>query len=206
MVATTTCRGASHSGKLAGIVLDQDADEALERAEDRAVQHHRPVPRTVLADIGGVEALGQHVVELQRAALPGAADGVLEVELELRAIEGALALGEDRSRSRWRRAHRPAPSRRGPRSRRAAELVRPRRELDDDVGQAHVAVDRAKRSTKRLGLVEDLVLAAEDVRVVLGHLPHAHAGHAARHAPRCGGSSRTRPCGSAGRGRTWCPG
>jgi hypothetical protein len=30
-------------GQLAGVVLDQDADEALERAEDRAVQHHRAV-------------------------------------------------------------------------------------------------------------------------------------------------------------------
>ena len=64
------------------------------RPEDGPVQHHRPVPRPVLADIGRLEALGQHVVELEGAALPGAADGVGQVELELRAVEGALADGE----------------------------------------------------------------------------------------------------------------
>ena len=32
-----------------GVVLDQDADEALERAEDRPVQHDRHVARVVLA-------------------------------------------------------------------------------------------------------------------------------------------------------------
>jgi len=33
------------------MVLDQDAQEAFEAAQDRAMQHHRPVPRAILADI-----------------------------------------------------------------------------------------------------------------------------------------------------------
>ena len=72
-------------------MLDQDADEALERAEDRAVEHHRAVLLAVLADVAGVEPLGQHRVGLDRADLPGAADRVGQVELELGRVESALA-------------------------------------------------------------------------------------------------------------------
>ena len=39
-------------------MLDQDADEALERAEDRAVEHQRMMLLAVLADVGRVEPLG----------------------------------------------------------------------------------------------------------------------------------------------------
>ena len=77
--------------ELAGVMLDQDADEALERAEDRAVEHDRAVPLAVLADVGRVEPLGQHAVGLDRADLPGAADRVGQVEFELGRVEGALA-------------------------------------------------------------------------------------------------------------------
>ncbi len=50
-----------------------------------------------LGDIGRIEPFGQHVVELQRADLPGAADGILEVELELRRIERPFTLGVTKS-------------------------------------------------------------------------------------------------------------
>ena len=72
-------------------VLDQDAEEPLERAEDRAVQDDRPVRLAVLADVREVEALGLREVALDRAELPGAADRVLDVEVDLRAVEGAVA-------------------------------------------------------------------------------------------------------------------
>ena len=45
-------------GKVPAGVLDQDAHEALERAQDRAVDHDRPVLGAVLADVLEVEALG----------------------------------------------------------------------------------------------------------------------------------------------------
>src|ERR1044072_8909483 len=75
----------------AGMMLDQYAEEALERAEDRAVKHHRHVLLAVLAAVEGAEPLGHDVIELERAALPGPADRVGEVEFELGRIEGALA-------------------------------------------------------------------------------------------------------------------
>ncbi len=43
------------------------------------------------ADVAELEALGQRVVELDGAELPGTADGVGDLELQLRAIEGSLA-------------------------------------------------------------------------------------------------------------------
>ena len=69
--------------QLAREMFDQDADEALVRTEDRAVEHHRAVLLAILADIGGVESLGQHAVGLKRAHLPGAADRVGEVAAAL---------------------------------------------------------------------------------------------------------------------------
>ena len=45
----------------AGEVLDQDADEPLERAVDRAMDGDRALRLAVLVDIGQVEALGQHL-------------------------------------------------------------------------------------------------------------------------------------------------
>ena len=45
----------------------------------------------VLVDVVRAQPAGQVQVHLQGAALPVAADGVLQDELELRTVEGALA-------------------------------------------------------------------------------------------------------------------
>ena len=76
----------------AGVVLDQAADEALHRAEQRAVDHHRAVALAVLADVVDVEALGQVEVDLDRRTRPLAAEGVDPLDVDLRAVERAAAL------------------------------------------------------------------------------------------------------------------
>ena len=78
----------------AGVVLDQERDEPLEAAEDRPVDHHRPVLGVVGADVLQVEPLRHLVVELDRRALPLAADRVGDVEVDLRPVERAVALVE----------------------------------------------------------------------------------------------------------------
>ena len=75
-------------------VLDVDGEEALQRAEDGAVEHHGAVRGAVGAGEGEVEALGELVVELEGAELPAPPQRVLHVELVLGAVEGALAGGE----------------------------------------------------------------------------------------------------------------
>src|SRR5690242_11691046 len=73
------------------MVLDQYADEALERAHDRAVQHHRGLSRVVLVDVFGAQPARHHEIDLDRTALPRPPDTVLQVVLDLRPIEGTLA-------------------------------------------------------------------------------------------------------------------
>ena len=76
---------------MAGIALDQDADEALHRAQNGAVQHHRRCFSPSAVDIERVEPLRQVEVDLGGAALPFAADRILQHVLELRPVERAFA-------------------------------------------------------------------------------------------------------------------
>ena len=80
-----------------GIVLDQDAEEALHRAADGAVDHHRLLLFRIGADVEGAEPFRQVEVDLRRAALPFAADGVAQHIFELRPVERALARIDRRS-------------------------------------------------------------------------------------------------------------
>ncbi len=150
MVATTTCTGASHSGKLPGIMLDQDADEALERAQDGAVQHHRACAwRRPRRCNGASSRSGRTKSTCKRAALPVAADGVAQHEFQLRAVEGAFAGVERQSPARRPRRRRAAPPRPGPRSRRVpARIGRPVREFHAHVGEAEIGIDRFSSSQK----------------------------------------------------------
>src|SRR4051812_7256553 len=84
--------GRQPDGKLTRVVLDQDPDEPLVGPHERAVDHHRPVFGVVGAGEGQLEALGEVVVELDGPELPRAAQRVAHVKVDLRAVEGAVAL------------------------------------------------------------------------------------------------------------------
>ena len=77
-------------GQGASVLLDQDTDEALERTHDRAVQHDGTVALAIFSHEFGIEALGQVGVDLNRAALPFAAQRVLQRVLDLGAVEGTF--------------------------------------------------------------------------------------------------------------------
>ena len=77
-----------------GEVLDQDRDEPFEGAIHRPMNDHRPMLVVVFPDEAQVETLRGRVVELDRAELPGPADGIGDVEVDLRTIEGAIAFLE----------------------------------------------------------------------------------------------------------------
>ena len=136
-------------------------------------------------DVEGAEAAGQVEIDLRRAALPFAADGVAQHIFELRPVERALA-GVDRGLH-----DSPAPPISSStcfstpsalsQSRRADALFRPRRQLHHDVLEAEILVDRHDHVVDLLTLVHDLVFGAEDMRVVLREGAHAHhAMHRAR--------------------------
>src|SRR5207237_2308822 len=78
-------------GEVSREVLDEDGDEALEGAVDRAMDYHRPVERVVLADVLQLEPLGRAIVELDGPELPEAADAVLHLEVQLGPVVSAVA-------------------------------------------------------------------------------------------------------------------
>ena len=87
MGSTIACTGASHTGNAPGVVLDQDAEEALDGAIQRAVHHQRLVRLAVFADILQPEAARQREIELHGGELPRAADGVHQLHVDLGPVE-----------------------------------------------------------------------------------------------------------------------
>ena len=73
------------------IVLDQDTDKALQGSEDSAVDNDRLLLQTVAVTIGQTEVMRQLEIELDSSALPLAAESVLDLEVDLRSIEGTVA-------------------------------------------------------------------------------------------------------------------
>jgi len=63
-------------------MLDENADKTLIRTKNSTVEHHRAVLFTILADIAGIQSLGQYAVGLNGAHLPGAANGIGQVPLK----------------------------------------------------------------------------------------------------------------------------
>ena len=73
-------------------MLNQNTDKALDTAEANAVNHYRAMLLVILADISQIKTLGHYKVQLDGAALPGTADAVGQVEVQLGAVECAVTL------------------------------------------------------------------------------------------------------------------
>ena len=84
--------GSQPGGELARKVLNQNTDEALDGAKAHAVQHDGALLGAVGVHVLKVKVERHLEVELHGTALPGAAERVLQVEVDLRAVEGAVAL------------------------------------------------------------------------------------------------------------------
>src|SRR5919106_6449865 len=143
--------------KAAAVVLDQDPGEALHRAEQCAVDHHRPVLGVVLALIGEAEALGHLEVELAGAELPRAPESVGDVEVDLRPVERPLARAElVLAPLALERLTQPGlgtlPLLVG-----ADRLLRTCRKLDPDLVEAEARVELVDRLADRVNLVGNLL-------------------------------------------------
>src|SRR4051812_21264106 len=69
------------------VVLNQNAEEALDRTVESAMAHERLVLVSIFADILEAEAARQGEIELHGGELPLAADGVHQFHVDLRAVE-----------------------------------------------------------------------------------------------------------------------
>ena len=149
-------------------MLDEHAEKALERAQERPVHHVGAPRRAILGHVGHVKELGLVEIELDRRHLPLAAQGVLDLEVDLGAVEGAAPLVEvvgqllDLQRLAQRlRGLRPA--------RRLANrlFLRLRGQVGLDIVKAKGVpeVQREAQRAQDLGL--DLLGRADNVRIVL---------------------------------------
>ena len=83
--------GCEPKREIAACVFDKYAYKALHRAKGCAVDHHRAMWLVVGADVLQLEALGQVVIHLYGAQLPGAAEGIFDHEVEFGAVESGFA-------------------------------------------------------------------------------------------------------------------
>ncbi len=156
----------------ARVVLDQDAEEALDRSIQRAVHHHRLVALPVLADVFQVEALRQVEVELNGRKLPQAADGVHQLDVNLGPVERGFAgdqlvLDAHALHAVVERAHGHVPV--GVATLVMLAVLRvPGGKLDLVLVETEVAQHVERELHTAGNLVLDLVAGTENVRVVLG--------------------------------------
>ncbi len=152
-------------------MLQEDGEEPFDRPEQRPVDHERPVPGPVLADELQVEQVRELEVHLEGRKLPAAVERVLDVHVDLRGVEGTLALG-DRERDAGS-LQRPAErlGRPVPLLRLADELLGPGGQLGLELGDAEGPqnLEDELQQAGQLGL--QLVGHDEDVGVVLGEAP-----------------------------------
>ena len=153
-------------------MLDENAKEAFNRAEQGAVHHERLMLGAVFGNVLQAEARGQVEIELHGGELPGTSDGVNELHIDFRAVEGGFA-GDGLVRDvhalhgRGERGGRAAPVFGLPRIILGMRRV-PVRKLDFKLVETEVFHHRKCEIDARFHLRFDLRRHAEDVRVVLG--------------------------------------
>src|SRR5882762_840052 len=163
--------------KRAGVVLDQDAEKALDRAPQRAVDHQGAVPVAIFADIFETESAGQIEIELHGGELPRAANGVDELDVDFRAVKcGFSSHPLERHAQFGKRAFKRA-SRSAPVLSRSRIIFRmrrvPVRKFDDVLAEAEGFHDGESEIDARFDFGFDLLRHAEYVRVILSESAHA---------------------------------
>src|SRR5690554_5732462 len=152
-------------------MLHEDADKALQAAGERAVKHDRGLLGVVGGGIAQLEAKRELVVELNRGRLPTAAQTIAHLKVNLGAVKRAVALVDAIGAPRGV----PRVLERGfgalPHRDLADKFLRARGQLDIIV-QVNERVGLVDHLQKERDLIADLLLGAEDMRVVLAELAH----------------------------------
>src|ERR1017187_5684545 len=154
-------------------VLDEDAEETLERAEDGAMEDHRAVFDAILRDVVQVEELRQVEVALDGAELPRSSKGVVDTEVDLRSGERTVARRYHVRAAR--RLDRRLENRLGsvPNLVGADPFLGPEAEGDVHVAKLERAVNLVQEKEEVEHLAADAFRRGEDVRVILRKGPDA---------------------------------
>ena len=157
-----------------GMMLDDNAYETLQRTQDGPVQHHRRLFFAVVVHVLGAQPARHGEVRLYGAALPYAADAVLQGKIDLGPVECAFTRlqfpfhprGIDRL---FQGLLGLVPGRVV-----TDAVFRAGRQLHDHLAETEITVNLEQQVDKTGHLGLDLVLGAEDVGIVLGKPPHPH--------------------------------
>ena len=163
-------------GELPLEVLDKETDEALERAEGRAVDHDRNVRLIIRAYVAEIKALREIVIHLHGAELPVAADDVFDDEVDLRAVESGFAGLLDVVDAENLNGFAESGFSLVPVRRIADVFVRigiTEREADCIISHAESAEDFLNESEAALNLITNLLWGAEKVGIILGETADA---------------------------------
>ncbi len=155
-------------------VFDEDAEEAFDGTDGCAVQHNGDVLLVVLTHIFSTETLGQVEVHLDGTALPITAEGILQGEFKLRAIEGAFARVQDVVEAGELRRFGEGGFSLVPDFVGTHALFRAGGELHHDGIETEVVVDFLHEGAEVGDFACNLVFGTEDVGVVLNEAAHAH--------------------------------
>src|SRR3989337_2622301 len=82
--------GRKPEGEGARLTLDENAEEPLQRPQERPVDHDGAVLRPVVTDERHVETVRVVEIDLDRRTLPGTAQNILDLDVDFRAVENAL--------------------------------------------------------------------------------------------------------------------
>ena len=122
-----------------------------------------PVP----IDIGAVKALRQVHIHLDRTALPYTSQAVLDVEIQLRSIERAVARIDAECPCRPRRRHRPALFHTDPRPRSLPCKSSGRVDSSMSYVRPKTEYMRSMKRIRRFDLILHLVRTHEQMRIIL---------------------------------------
>ena len=154
-------------------MLGQDADKALDRTKDHAVDHDGPVLLTVLAHVLQFKTLRQLEIELDGRALPGTAEAVHQMEVDLRAVESAVAFVDTEGKLQRVQCVTKAVLRGRPFLIRAHGILGPGGKLHA-VGEAKELVHAVDDLDDIPDFVLDLVLGDVGMGIILGKAAHPH--------------------------------
>ena len=162
-------------GKCAGIVLEKNAKETLDRAEQCPMQHDRTLARTVGRNVFKVESIGKVEVTLNSAQLPRASDCVLDVDIDLRAIERSIAFFDRILETIFLKRTLKGVCGLVPDLIATDMLVGIfRTEVGGELGKAERAQDTHDEIKKRCDFVLQFFFGAIDMTVVLSEAPNSH--------------------------------
>ena len=153
-------------------MLEQQREKALHGTEDRPVNHHRAFPSTVFRRVVEIERRRLGKVKLDGRALMAAAEGITDVEVDLRTVERAVSRVHHPVVSGFGEGFRESRFRLFPGLGAPHRLLGTGREFDLDVLEAKLAVDLLHQVHEIADLGLDLIEPAVDVCVILGEGPY----------------------------------